>query len=142
MSPSAPAREPLDLLLAAVGAFHLAFVPVAFTTDYVVGAASPWLDFAVAGVATVPFAAWYWWTGRSLGDLGMTFFWVVALGIPVGAAVVVTLGVTERSLEPGSTAEYLVRMGVVVVVYALAQGLARRGVRLFGDGAESSAEDT
>lgn len=125
--PASPSRSTFDLLLTLYGVFLLAFAPVAFVTDFALGTVPPWFDFVLTGAVALPLALEHWHAGRPVGDLGMTFFWAVVLGIPVGAIAVTSLGVATTGVETGSLAEFLVRMGFVAVVYAVAYRLARWG---------------
>jgi len=76
-----PSRSLLDLLLSLVGCFLLVFGPVSVVGSYLLppDAVTTLVDVGATALVAVPLAVWYWRSGRSVGDLGMFFFWVTAL---------------------------------------------------------------
>jgi hypothetical protein len=122
-----PSRSPLDLLLAFVGWFLLAFGPVSVVGTYAFppDAVTTLLDFGVTALVAAPLAIWYWKRGRSLGDLGMFFFWVMALTLVFGTSAFGILAATGP-VETGSVADLAVTSALLLAVYAGAYHMVYR----------------
>ena len=122
-----PSRSPLDLLLTFVGWFLLAFGPVSVVSTYVFppDTVTSLVDFGATTLVALPLAVWYWKSGRSLGDLGAFFFWVMALTLVFGASAFGIL-VATGPVETGSVADLTVTSALLLAVYAGAYHMVYR----------------
>ena len=122
-----PSRSLLDLLLTFVGWFLVSFGPVSVVSGYVfpADAITTLTDFGATTLVALPLAVWYWKSGRSLGDLGSFFFWVVALTLVFGASTFGIL-VATGPVETGSVADLAVTSAFLLAVYAVAYHMVYR----------------
>jgi hypothetical protein len=117
----------VDLLLAAVGVFLVTFGPVSIVSSYLFppDAVTTLVDFGATALLALPLAVWYWRSGRSVGDLGMFFFWVMALTLVFGL-LAFSVFVTAGPVETGSVADFLVTGTFLAVVYGVAYHMVYR----------------
>lgn len=109
-----------DLGYAYLGWFLLTFGPVVGVGRLVAPAlATGPTPFVLAGVVALPLAVGHWHAGWSVGPLGATVFWSVALWVVVGLPA--TLLFDVLGVDPG-----VPFLAVVAVVYAGAAALAVR----------------
>ncbi|MFB6154708.1 MAG: hypothetical protein ABEJ22_02360 [Haloferacaceae archaeon] len=118
----------VDLLLSVVGVFLVTVGPVSVVTSYAYppDVVTTVLDVAGTALVSIPLAVWYWRSGRSVGDLGTFFFWLVALSLLVGLPAALVLAVVGP-VETGSAASGFLTAAYLFVVYAGAYYLVYRG---------------
>ena len=124
-----PPRAPLDLLLSFVGFFLVAFAPVSVAVSFVTppDALTTAVDVGVTVLVAGALALPYWWTGRSVGDVGALFFWIVAVALLLGLPAFPAIGALSIAPETGSAEAAVVDAAFFAVVYAVASSLVYGG---------------
>lgn len=74
----------------------------------------------------LPLAIWYWRSNRSLGDLGVFYFWTIVFVYVLGFAAFGVIGVFGAAPSTDSVASDLLSIGYVSMVYVLAYWLVYR----------------